>query len=68
MPEKKSVSNDEFTGDGYRHPSHEIYHEDIAKLAYALWEARGGGDGRADQDWFEAVEQLQLVLGHGREA
>ena len=32
---------------------------DIASLAYALWEERGGGDGGADQDWFEAERRLQ---------
>ena len=34
-------------------------HEDIAILAYALWEKRGDSDGGADQDWFEAERQLQ---------
>jgi Protein of unknown function (DUF2934) len=34
--------------------------EDIARLAYALWEARGGGDGSADEDWFEAERQLRV--------
>ena len=34
-------------------------HEDIAILAYALWEERGGGDGGAEQDWFEAERQLR---------
>lgn len=34
-------------------------HEDIAKLAYALWEERGRGDGGAEQDWFEAERQLR---------
>jgi hypothetical protein len=33
-------------------------HDDIAKLAYALWEARGGGDGGAEEDWLEAERQL----------
>jgi hypothetical protein len=34
-------------------------HEDIAILAYALWEERGGADGGAEQDWFEAERQLR---------
>jgi len=34
-------------------------HDDIANLAYALWEDRGGGDGRAEQDWLEAERMLQ---------
>ena len=34
-------------------------HGDIAALAYALWEERGGGDGRADEDWLQAERQLR---------
>ena len=34
-------------------------HEDIAALAYALWEDRGGGDGRAEEDWLETERMLQ---------
>jgi hypothetical protein len=34
-------------------------HDEIAMLAYALWEARGGGDGFSEQDWLEAERQLQ---------
>ena len=34
-------------------------HDDIATLAYALWEDRGGGDGRAEEDWLEAERMLQ---------
>ncbi len=30
----------------------------IAKLAYALWEYRGGQAGSSEQDWFEAERQL----------
>ena len=36
-------------------------HEDIAALAYALWEERGRGDGGAEQDWLEAERQLRTV-------
>lgn len=60
--EKNPVSQSEVTSiesdvgrDGATLPSH----EDIAILAYALWEERGGGDGGADQDWFEAERQLR---------
>jgi hypothetical protein len=35
-------------------------HEQIARLAYILWQARGGGDGEAEQDWFEAERQLRV--------
>ena len=34
-------------------------HDDIANLAYVLWEDRGGGDGRAEQDWLDAERILQ---------
>jgi hypothetical protein len=34
-------------------------HDDIARLAHALWEDRGGGDGRAEEDWLEAERMLQ---------
>ena len=32
--------------------------EDIARLAYSLWEARGGQDGSPEQDWFRAEQEL----------
>ena len=37
----------------------DLQHEEIAKLAYALWEARGGGHGLAEQDWLEAERLLR---------
>jgi hypothetical protein len=41
-------------------------HDDIAALAHALWVARGGGDGGAETDWFEALRLLseQRSKGH----
>ena len=33
----------------------------IAAFAYALWEERGGSDGGAEQDWFEAERLLRTV-------
>ena len=35
-------------------------HEDIATLAYELWQARGCPHGSAEQDWYQAAEQLRL--------
>jgi len=36
-------------------------HDDIAKLAYELWEQRrrNGEDGSAEQDWFDAEATLR---------
>lgn len=34
-------------------------HEDIANLAYHLWEARGDAAGSPDEDWFRAVRELR---------
>ena len=34
-------------------------HEDIARLAYELWEARGCPEGSAEEDWSRAVAQLR---------
>jgi Protein of unknown function (DUF2934) len=34
-------------------------HEDIARLAYALWEVRGGADGSAEDDWYRAEAELR---------
>jgi hypothetical protein len=34
-------------------------HEDIARLAYALWQQRGCPEGSAEFDWFEAERNLQ---------
>ena len=36
-----------------------LLHDEITRLAYALWEAHGGGDGFAEQDWLEAERRLQ---------
>jgi Protein of unknown function (DUF2934) len=33
--------------------------EDIAKLAYALWQQRGCPDGSPDFDWLEAERSLR---------
>jgi hypothetical protein len=48
-------SHDETPHERVFHPPS---HDDIAKLAHALWEARGGGDGGAEEDWLEAERQL----------
>jgi hypothetical protein len=40
-------------------------HEDIARLARELWEARGRPEGSPDEDWFQAVKELRArSIGH----
>jgi hypothetical protein len=34
-------------------------HDDIATLAYELWQARGCPTGSPEIDWFQAVEELR---------
>ncbi len=34
-------------------------HDDIAALAYELWQARGCPHGSAQEDWFQAAQQLR---------
>ena len=33
-------------------------HEEIARLAYAYWEARGRQHGSAEEDWYRAEREL----------
>ena len=35
-----------------------LSHEEIARLAYAYWEARGYPHGSAQEDWFRAEREL----------
>jgi hypothetical protein len=39
--------------------AHDFDEQDIAQLAYELWQSRGCPDGSPQEDWFRAVEQLQ---------
>jgi hypothetical protein len=34
-------------------------HNDIAALAYELWQARGRPEGSPEEDWFQAAETLR---------
>jgi len=34
-------------------------HEDIAALAYKLWQARGCPQGSSEEDWFHAAQELR---------
>lgn len=40
-------------------PVAEPTHEDIARLAYSYWEARGCQGGSQDEDWLRAVAELR---------
>lgn len=33
--------------------------EEIAKLAYSLWQMREGNGGSADEDWYRAEQEIQ---------
>lgn len=35
-------------------------HAEISRLAYSYWEARGGRDGSAVEDWLRAERELRL--------
>jgi Protein of unknown function (DUF2934) len=39
----------------------ELSHEEIARLAYALWQERGCQHGNPDEDWRRAEEQLRQL-------
>jgi hypothetical protein len=32
--------------------------DQIARLAYSLWEARGGNGGSAEEDWYRAEQEI----------
>ena len=68
--ENESASqNHQQTGHEQLDPSHqgsaaangEVAHEDVASLAYELWETRGCPDGSPDRDWFNATQQLHFL-------
>lgn len=39
-------------------PSHQVTHEEIAKLAHSYWAARGYAHGSAEADWLRAEREL----------
>ena len=41
-------------------------HEDIAQLAYTLWQRRGYASGSAESDWLEAERALQEPVFQSR--
>ena len=62
MPEKKPVQSSDMLGGVSLNRDAEISREEIARLAYALWEERGGGDGSAEQDWLDAERKLKQTV------
>ena len=42
------------------HDVADVEYDDIALLAYRLWEARGCPEGSPDEDWFGALRELQM--------
>jgi hypothetical protein len=39
----------------------QLSHEEIARVAYSLWEARGFQHGNAEEDWRRAEEHLRQL-------
>lgn len=46
--------------------SKENAHEIIARLAYSYWQARGGEDGNAMEDWLRAEHEYRAGAHAGR--
>jgi len=44
----------------YKEPSAVPANEDIANLAFALWQARGCPFGSPEEDWFRAEAELKV--------
>lgn len=40
-------------------PDASLAYQEVARRAYAIWEARGRGDGFSEQDWLQAEQQLR---------
>jgi hypothetical protein len=40
--------------------------EEIARLAYSYWEARGRPDGSSQEDWFRAEREIRKRTGATR--
>ena len=58
--EHSQETHDQQHGTSVGHGVTAFGHDDIAALAYQLWDARGRpADGLADEDWFHAVKELR---------
>jgi predicted chitinase len=47
---------------------HELEAQEIARLAYSYWEARGCKAGSAEEDWLRAEQELRGAIKGGKEA
>ena len=41
-------------------------HEQIALVAYAIWQAKGCPDGSSEADWIQAERELMVPVVQGR--
>lgn len=57
-PETNTGKPTATAGASQSQPSGASMQEDIARLAYALWQQRGCPSGSAEFDWFEAEQKL----------
>ena len=57
IPEDRIESTEERSASN-RQTAENSQSEDIARLAYALWQQRGCPIGSAETDWLEAEQQL----------
>jgi len=57
-PRKSSTPARQSTN-GHEPSSYEVTRDDIARLAYTLWEQRGGEGGSPDEDWLRAENELR---------
>lgn len=58
MPEKKPMGSSDQLREEFNDSIYRPSHEEIERLAYTIWQSRGGGDGEAEQDWLQAERQL----------
>jgi len=57
-PEPTGISS-EFPSSAAAQAYDAIDREEIARLAYSYWEARGGEGGSAEEDWLRAEQELR---------
>lgn len=57
-PEVSNIAAPELLVVAPSQPAPTVSREDIARRAYALWEARGRHEGDPEQDWLAAERQL----------